>query len=203
MDQEHSDSTTWIAELVAGNQDVMEEFWSRYGSNLERVARSRMTPALQRRVGADDVVQSACRSFLRRAQGGEYQLSEAESLWRLLFAITLMKVRQHARFHYRKRRRLDREVSLDGSPTSEGPAAHDWAVAAEPSPAEAAEFADQLQHFFDALDDEERRLVQLKLDGLEPDQIAREMDCSERTVRRLSQKVRERWQHELDQSLSD
>jgi RNA polymerase sigma factor (sigma-70 family) len=51
-----------------------------------------------------------------------------------------------------------------------------------------------MQHFFDALDDEERRLVQSKLDGATHDQIAQELDCSERTVRRLLERVRQRWE---------
>lgn len=203
MSNANTDSITWINELVAGNNDVMDEFWGRYGASLERVARSRMTPALQRWVGPEDVVQSACRSFLRRAQQGEYELSESESLWRLLFAITLMRVRQHARFHYRKRRRLDREIALDAACEPREPVIQNIAVSMQPKPAEAAEFADQLQHILDALGEEERRLAQLKLDGIPPEEIAAQMECSERTVRRLSQRVREQWERELRDSLGD
>src|SRR5207253_4315479 len=108
-----------------------------YGALLHRLADKHLPRGLRRRGGAEDVVQSACRTFLRRAQGGEFQLGDSEDLWRLLCAITLTKVREQARFHLRKKRGLDQEV---------GPGPNDSAssflqpVASGPSPLEAAEF---------------------------------------------------------------
>jgi RNA polymerase sigma-70 factor (ECF subfamily) len=197
MSDAHEDSAAWIRELVAGNEAVVEQFWSHYGSALQRLAQSRMAPALQRRLGPEDIVQSVCRTFLRRAQGGEFHLEESEDLWRLLCAITLTKVRQHARFHYRQRRGIDREQPLPDDSDAGRPGLPNVAAIREPTPDEAVAFADQMQHFFDALDDEERRLVQSKLDGATHDQIAQELDCSERTVRRLLERVRQRWEQEL------
>lgn len=198
-DAEHS-SALWVQELVAGNDKVVAEFWEHYGPNLQRLAKSRMSPALQRRLGPDDVVQSVCRTFVRRAQGGEFHIEDTDALWRLLCAITLTKVRQHARFHYRKRRGLNREESVGHA----GPAEYDAAGCLaddEPTPDEAVAFAEQMQRLFEELDDEERLLIQLKLDGVEQDEIAARLGCSKRTVRRLLQQVRTRWELALASSL--
>jgi len=56
--------------------------------------------------GPEDLVQSACRTFLRRAQIGQFRLADSEELWRLLCAITLTKVREQTRFHMRQKRGL-------------------------------------------------------------------------------------------------
>jgi RNA polymerase sigma-70 factor (ECF subfamily) len=201
MPDASQESALWIRELVSGNEEVVSEFWREYAPSLERLASSRMAPALQRRLGAEDVVQSVCRTFLRRAREGEFQLDKSDDVWRLLCAITLTKVRQHARFHLRKRRGLNREVVLDANGDSQAPGLADLAPAREPTPAEAAAFADQMQHLLAALDDEERQLVQRKLDGQDSPAIAKAMNCSERTVRRLLAKVRDRWERELGDSL--
>lgn len=201
MNDADNASALWVQELVAGNDEVVEEFWNLYGPNLQRLAKSRMSPGLQRRLGPEDVVQSVCRTFVRRAQLGEFHLEDRDALWRLLCAITLTKVRQHARFHYRKRRGVNQEESVGH--VKDVPREHreDRFASSEPTPDEAVAFAEQMQHLFDDLDEEERRLIQLKLDGVDPNEIAKALGCSKRTVRRLSLQVRTRWENALVNSL--
>ncbi len=102
-----------IRGLRDGDRTVVQDFCQRYGASLERLAAKHLPAALRRRVGPEDVVQSACRTFLRRTRGGEFQLADSEDLWRLLCAITLTKVREQARFHLRQKRGLDKEVALE------------------------------------------------------------------------------------------
>ncbi len=106
--------TDWdrlIAGLRGGDEEVVTEFCRDYGSRLQRVAERNIGPGLRRRMGPESVVQSACCSFLRRARAGQYELADCEDLWRLLCAITLRKVREHARFHLRQKRGVDREIA--------------------------------------------------------------------------------------------
>ena len=154
MANSENDSALWIRELLAGNEDVVQEFWTAYAPALERIAKSRMNPALQQRLGPEDVLQSVCRTFIRRGRKGAYQLDNSEDLWRLLCAITLTKVRQHARFHLRKRRGMNRETSLEGERDDGNAGLPERAIAPGPTPAEAAEFADQVDHLLAGLDDE-------------------------------------------------
>lgn len=175
-----------IQGLRTGDNQVIGEFCEQYGAPLHRLADKRLPAGLRRRVGPEDVVQSACRTFLRRAQGGEFHLADTEGLWRLLCAITLTKVREQARFHLRRRRALNQEVDpapAEGSPSVWHPADPG------PSPAETAEFADQLSQLLGNMDEEERQLVDLKLQDCTNDEIAERLGCSERTVRRLLKRV--------------
>ncbi len=105
--------------LRSGDPTVIRQFCERYGESLERLAERNLTGGILRRVGPDDVAQSACRTFLRRAKIGEFELADSKGLWGILCAITLAKVREQMRFQLRDRRGLDREVYQgDSRPTS-------------------------------------------------------------------------------------
>jgi RNA polymerase sigma-70 factor, ECF subfamily len=174
--------------LRDGTRTVVREFCDRYGKSLERLAEKHLSGGMRRRVGAEDVVQSACRTFLRRAQIGEFELADAEGLWGLLCAIALTKVREQTRYHLRQKRGLDREVHQADVSASDARRLFDRADD-EPTPAEAAEFADQFTQLVAGLDDEERQLVDLKLQQFTNEEIAERMGCSERTVRRILKRV--------------
>jgi RNA polymerase sigma factor (sigma-70 family) len=175
--------------LRNGNQSVIRQFCERYGAALERLAERNLASGMRRRVGGDDVAQSACRTFLRRAQIGEFELADSEGLWGLLCAITLTKVREQTRFHLRDKRGLNREVHHAANDSASGPSVFFDQPAAEPSPADAAEFTDQFTRLIESLDAEERQLVDLKLQQFTNDEIAEQMGCSERTVRRILKRV--------------
>jgi RNA polymerase sigma factor (sigma-70 family) len=189
-----TDEERWqrlITGLRTGDRQVVHDFCQQYGSQLFRIAEKHLPGALKRRVGPEDVVQSACRTFLRRAQGGEFELEDSEGLWRLLCAITLTKVREQSRFHLRQKRGLDREVPLtppgvDSGVSQFGPAD------AQASPAEAAEFADQFQRLLAGLDEEERQVIDLKLQECNNEEVAERLGISERTVRRIVKKLQGR-----------
>lgn len=180
-----------IVGLRKGDPQIVAEFCNSYGGLLQQVAENHLASRLRRRVEPEDVTQSVYRTFLRRVQAGEFQLPDSEALWRLLCVITLMKVRQQARFHFRKRRGIDREVPADSNPTDS-----DMPVfvpqAKGPTPAEAAELTDQLKFLLDCLDGQERRIVEIKLQDCTNDQVAAQLGCSERTVRRVLKNLQAR-----------
>ena len=176
-----------IRGLRDGDRAAAHDFWEQYGPLLHAVAEKNLAGGLRRRVGPEDVVQSACRTFLRRAQQGEFQLADSDGLWRLLCAITLTKIREQTRYHLRQKRGLDQEVHA--APTEAGDQT-DWGLRAPgPTPAEAAEFADQFQQLLATLDEEERRIVELKLQDCTHEEVATQLGCSERTVRRILKRV--------------
>jgi RNA polymerase sigma factor (sigma-70 family) len=182
--------------LRAGDGRCEREFWEQYGEALQRLADRHLGPGLRARVGPEDVVQSACRTFLRRARIGEFQLADSADLWRVLCAITLTKTREQARFHLRKKRGLDQEVPLAAaSDTSSGGRE---LIDPAPSPDEVAEFADQFQQLLAGLDEEERQVVVLKLEECTNDEIAERLGSSERTVRRILKRVQSRLTRTLE-----
>ncbi len=187
----------WIQQLLDGDEQAAVAFWNRFGNGLFQVAQARISSRLRQRVGPDDVVQSVCRTFFRRAKGGQFTLEDSESLWRLLCAITLTKIRQHARFHSRQKRGVDREQPLsDGSGKVQDQLARYEISEAE----EAVMFVDQLEQLLAGLDAEEQHVVDLKLQSFTNQEVAEQLGCSERTVRRLMKRVQSRMQQILNES---
>ena len=185
MEASEEDWDRWITGLRQGDERIVFEFCQRYGPSLERIAAGHMYGRLRRRIDPEDVVQSALRTFLRRAHGGQFKLDDSENLWRLLCAITLTKVREQARFQMRHRRGLDREETGAGRTGGALFNAPDPA----PSPAELAEFADSFESLLESLDGEERRIVDLKLQDLRNEEVADRLGCSDRTVRRILSRI--------------
>lgn len=193
MSAESSNDPAWdrlIDGLLNGDQEVIAEFYNRYGSTLRAVADKQIAGELKRRVGASDVVQSAFRTFFRRAEAGKFQFEDSEKLWSLMCAITLTKVREQVRFHRREKRDVHRE-SDPGSPhSSEGGDGFDLLTNSSVTPEVAAEFADQFETLMASLDDEERQVLALKIDDYTNDEIADAIGSSERTVRRIVKRLK-------------
>lgn len=194
MTEEDRRWESWVRDLAAGDEEVARSFWKHYGSRLQGLAAQFLTSGLYRRVEPEDIVQSVCRSFFIRARDGQFQLDDRDGLWRLLCAITLAKVRQKARFHGRLKRNVHHERSLDdtrlGNPAM---------AAAQPTPEEAAEFSEQLEHVLGLLHEEQRQIVMLRLEQCTAEEIASRLGCSERTVRRSLRRI----QHRLRLHLED
>ena len=187
------------AGLRSGDDQVLREFYDRYFSGLCRIADRQLLTGLRRRFDAEDVVQSALRTFFRRTTAGQFELADADRLWRLLCAVTLNKVREKARYHLRQRRGIDQEQMATVSRTASLDTPSDHVPDRGPSPAEAAEFADAFQQVLSVMDDEERQVVDLKLQDCTNDEVAARMGISERTVRRILKRIEAR----LDRAFCD
>ena len=183
------DDTDLIEGLRTGHERAMDEFVERYRPALERIAAGAIAPDLRKRVSPESVAQSVCRTFLRRMHANPYELQDAGTLWGLLCAIALTKVREKVRFHRRQRRRTDREVPLEE--------AGEVADAAALSPEVSAAFQEGLEQALLEIDAEERRILELRLYGKTQREIATELACSERTVRRLLHGLEEKLRNRL------
>jgi RNA polymerase sigma factor (sigma-70 family) len=179
-----------ISGLRAGDEGAATDFYAHFGPLLEGLASQHLASGMRRRVGPDDVAHSACRTFLRRIQGGHFELQARDNLWNLLCAITLAKARKKARFHLADKRGLGREVHPEAS--DEGTSDRFEPASRSPTPEQAAAFADQFHHLLQSLDDEERQIVLLRLEDRTQVEIAAAIGTSERTVRRLMKQLEER-----------
>lgn len=186
------DARTWseiVERLKAGDEVAASQFYARYGPLLEKVAAAQLQSRVLRRVDPDEIAHSACRTFLRRVQVGGLVFDAGDDLWRLLCTITVAKARKNARFHLARKRGIGREApSADSAVDATAFELADRA----PTPAESAEFVDTFRHLLAQLDDEERRIVGLKLDQRSHAEIAAECGCSERTVRRIVKRIETR-----------
>jgi RNA polymerase sigma-70 factor (ECF subfamily) len=186
--KETSPFDAMVRGLIEGDNLAYAEFWEQYGKRLEGVVRSKFPMGLKRRLEPEDLVQSVCRSFFRRATGGQLEFSGDESLWRLLCAITLNKMKMKQRFHYAKRRRLTQESDV-AIQSSDGDSDRFEPVGTGQSPDDAAMFAEQLEQVMNTLDATEQNVLQLKLDGFSNEEISGKLRRSDRTVRRILKRM--------------
>lgn len=177
----------WFEALAANDPDAVAEFWQNYAGPLRRVAQKQISKSLARRIDADDVLQSACRTFFRRIGQGEFECQSDDDLWRLLLTITLNKVRMQARYHARQCRGMEREQAVELETTAANHAGNEPAL-------RQVEFADYLESIFRHFDEEPREVLERMLDGQTQTQIASAMEISERTVRRIRVRIQERLQ---------
>jgi RNA polymerase sigma-70 factor (ECF subfamily) len=175
--------------LVAGDQQAYFEFWELYGKRLKGFVDNRFPSPLKPRMEPEDLVQSACRSFFLRATSGRLEISDGESLWRLLCAISLNKLKMKYRFHSAVKRDLKRERDLGDDQGASSPAYYEPAAKGS-LPDDAAMFAEQLEQVLNTLSDFEQQIVRLKLEEFTNEEIADKLGCSERTLRRNVHKLR-------------
>ncbi len=175
-----------------GDSRAANEIFSRYVDRLVGIARGRLSAKLGRRVDPEDIVQSAYRSFFSHVRKGEYALASSGELWRLLVAITLNKLRGQVEFHTAAKRALSAEQSSQANPNL--PAAELAAISREPTPDEAAELVEQINLLMVGLDESQRRMLEMRLQGYQIEEIATEVGRSERGVRRLLDKIKQQLQ---------
>ena len=173
----------------SGDQQAAAALFQRYADRLIALARSRLSAQLSQRVDPEDVVQSAYRSFFADVREGRYEVERGGDLWHLLVAITLSKVEHQVERHTSQKRAVHREqqFSNDGSQL-----AFEWALAGrEPSPVAALVLADQVEQLMRPLDGSQRHMLELRLQGHNLMEIAAACHCSEATVRRLLDCIKE------------
>jgi hypothetical protein len=89
MAVEHSISI-WLEELKNGNPDAVLPLWQRYFERLVALAHRHLQARYKRVANEEDVALSAFDTFCRRAREGRFpDLSGRDSLWKLLFDITV------------------------------------------------------------------------------------------------------------------
>lgn len=172
--------------FTAGEADVSEAIYRRYAEGLLLVARRRLSARLARRVDAEDVVQSAYRSFFIRGRNGEFRIERSGDLWRLLTTITVKKLLGQVEFHRAQQRDIHR----------------DWApgeqllerLSQQPSPVDLAVAVDELQAIMSPLSPPQRQALELRLQDYTFEEIAERTGRAERTIRRWLAAVQQRLQ---------
>jgi RNA polymerase sigma-70 factor (ECF subfamily) len=174
--------------LRGGDATAGAEIFSRYRESLIRLAAPRLVGTLRTKVDPEDVVQSAFRSFFRAEAESGFALAGWGDLWSLLVTITLRKCRHQVRQFLAAKRDVRREAGASDSLAG-------WqAVAADPTPEEAAEFADIVERLLGGLDDRGRRIALLSLEGRSPAEISPHVGLTERSVYRQLDRIRDRLQ---------
>jgi RNA polymerase sigma factor (sigma-70 family) len=184
---EESSNRVLLDAWRGGDDHAVTVLVRRYMARLTSLASSRLSRKLARRVEAEDVVLSAWRSFFVATGRNQVDVPEDDNLWPLLVTMTLRKLSRQAAMHSAERRSIHAE--REQQPDSDWPAI----AARDPTPAEAALVTDEIEHLMSNLSSTDREILTRRLQGEQHVSIAEAVDCSERTVRRSLQRIRERY----------
>jgi RNA polymerase sigma-70 factor (ECF subfamily) len=178
-------STELLARWRAGDERAADELFSRYTAQLVTMARRRLSAKLTRRVDPEDVVQSTYRCFCAVARDGEVVLQRSGDLWRLLARITLHKLHHQVELHTAAKRAVGREQTF----ASESDLA---ALARSPDPSEVVSMIEELELVLSGLSPRHRQMAELRLQGYQIQEIAQATARSERLVRKVLDRVKDR-----------
>jgi DNA-directed RNA polymerase specialized sigma24 family protein len=180
--------TRWLDQLQAGDREAVQHLWQRYFPRLVALARAKLASAPRRAADEEDVALSAFDSFCRGAERGRFpQLLDRGSLWSLLVVITARK----AAHLLRDQRRQKREGGAETPDLQQ-------ILSREPSPAFAAQVAEEFQRLLRCLGDRELASVaQWKMEGFTVEEIANRLGYAPRSVKRKLRLIRDRWEKEV------
>jgi RNA polymerase sigma-70 factor (ECF subfamily) len=176
-----------MARVRSGDPTAETLVFRRFVQRLIVLASRQFEAEIREKVDVEGVVQSACKSFFLRQRRAEFDLDDWEELWSLLATITLRKC-AHRRDYLRAARR-------DAMREEKWPAnEHQDLLVPDraPTPEEAAILVDTMEQFLGGMELADRPIVEQILLGYTAAEVAHQLDCSERTVRRVRQRAKRR-----------
>jgi DNA-directed RNA polymerase specialized sigma24 family protein len=191
----------WIVTLKKGDVAAAQPLWERYYERLVRVARGKLV-ASSAAADEEDVALSAFNSFGLAATAGRFpDLSDRDDLWKLLVSLTTRKsinLRKHVSRKKRGGGRVLDEGALAAANLRVDSVGLDALIGDEPTPALAAEVAENCRVLLDVLDGEDpksilRSVAVWKLEGYTNREIADKLDCALRTVANRLELIRSLW----------
>lgn len=203
-DDELSDEpiAEWIRGLQQGDELAARQIWRLFIQKLCDSIRQQIRPGTRRVYDEDDVAQSAFRSlFLGAADGRFPDLSDRDSLWRLLLVIAARKLARRHRFDWQQRRDTRRTIEESVFRTSAGSgfAALEQFASREPTAEFTAEFTETSILLFEGLNDPQlQEIARLKIEGLTDSEIAERLNCSRQAVQRKMERIRRQWKGMLE-----
>ncbi|MFO0845853.1 MAG: ECF-type sigma factor [Gemmataceae bacterium] len=181
-----------IHRLRQGDQDAARRIFDAFVRRLMGLARGRLDRQILRKEDPEDIAASALASFFRRDKARPFDLASWDDLWSLLAVITMRKCGHRVEYYLAACRNVRREAAP-------GCAADDStlelrAIAREPTADEVATFEDTVRQLLTKMDDRDREVVRLVLEGFSVPEIHTRTQRSEYTIRKVIDKVRARWE---------
>jgi RNA polymerase sigma-70 factor, ECF subfamily len=180
---QHASDHSLLRRFRRGSQDAATQLYIRYVHRLRALVRANCSSQLKRRLEPEDIVQSVFRRFFRRVLKGDYDVPPGEELWGLFLVIALNKIRAEEAFHRAGKR--DVRLTIDDGEAER-------LLAAQPGEDAAAYAALQLtvEEALERFSPQQRLMIELRIQGHEVAEIARQTGRSKRSVERALQEVR-------------
>lgn len=155
-------STNEFANLVSraaqGDAEALGTLSRLYEPKIRLVARVLLGPSLRPYLDSVDLTQSVHKSILVGLRDEKFQIAAPEQLVGMALTVLRRKAARHWR-HLQRQQRLSRAGGDDQTPGMPDPIGTDF------GPADEAQFRDQVEHISTHLDDVERRILDLRLEG--------------------------------------
>lgn len=189
--------TRWIGQIQEGDHAAAQNLWERYFKSLVELAHKRLRAAPRRVADEEDVALSALDSFCRNAGRGRFpQLVDRHNLWHLLVTITARKAMHLMRDENRQKRGGGQPPAAPRQ-AGESDISLEEIVGSEPTPAFAAEVAEECQRLLKNLGDTDLEAVALwKMEGYTTEEMAAKLGCAPRSVERKLRLIRSIWEKE-------
>ena len=189
MPETAGDFAILLARARGGDRAALDELARTYEPKLRLVARVLLGPALRPYLDSVDLVQSVHKSLLMGLRDQKFAFDTSDDL--LALALTLVR-----RKVARQWSRMQRQQRLSGESGAPADLAYMLAAMSRPQddPAQAAQFNDSVAQLCRNLNNAERRLLELRLQGYTPAECAAELNLSAVAFRvrltRLRQRLR-------------
>ena len=201
----HESVTEWLdAAQQHGDQLAQRRILERYWHRLSGLVRKRLAAVRTASFDEEDVVLDALHAFFEAAEAGRCpDMQDRNDLWNYLAKVAERKAIDKIRHEKRQKRgggRVRGESALPRSP--------DGSIAfgmdnlpdlAAPTPEFAEEFSRCCYELLSVLSEREREIVLRRGQGFSVNEIARELDVSERTIERYLSSSRDKLRTSIDQ----
>ena len=183
-----------ISKLRNGDEEAARILWDRFFAQLITLTRSRLRTSSRAMSDEEDIVLSAMKSFCIGMRNGRFpELSNRESLWRLLLTITLRKIADKQNYDRRGKRDVTKQ-QLNSSLEADQDTELNAFISREPNPETAAECAEQISRLLDALENEDlKKVAIMKMEGYTNMEVANDIRCSLTSIERKLRTIRSIW----------
>jgi DNA-directed RNA polymerase specialized sigma24 family protein len=196
------DISDWVDRLRKGDNRAAQAVWECYFDKLVALSRQKLAAFPRRAVDEEDVALSALKSFCRGAASDRFpKLDDRHDLWKVLVTITARKVVAQRRRYFSQKRgggkvRGESVFLPHAAEHEEGRDGIDQVLGREPTPEVAAMLAEQCSGLLGQLDDRQKPIALLKMEGFTNQEIAEQLDVALRTVERRLDQIRQAWSAE-------
>ncbi len=191
--------TQWLTDLKDGDETAAQRLWDRYFGHLAGLAEKRLKKIPLLPTDGEDVALSAMHSLWEGVSRGRFaDLSDRESLLKLLVAITVRKANHAIRDEFRQKRGggkvVGESVLLHPAERNTGARGLEVVLDRAPTPEFVAQMEEEMQRLFNLLPDEElRQIAAWKIQGLTSSEIAERIGKALATVERRLKLIRSLW----------
>lgn len=177
-----------LARAADGDTAALDELARHYEPKIRMVARVLLGPALRPYLDSVDLTQSVHKSILIGLRDEKYDISGPDQLIGLALTVLRRKAARHWR-HLQRQHRL----SGDGArPVDDLPGVLTALSSNETDPAAEALVRDEIRNLCDHLDEVERKILDLRLEGYTSAEIGEQIGLSRVNVRVRMTRLRQR-----------